>query len=97
MPSHSIECLVAQAFYRFPSHSIECLIPHIARNIYVTNDNHISKHFLLKSLAAQINYLNLNFYVNIYALNFPRHFAEALQLKLSCIDWEDIHRLIFNR
>ena len=35
MPSHSIEFLVAQAFYRFPSHSIECLIPHIARNIYI--------------------------------------------------------------
>ena len=34
MSSHYIECLVAQAFYRFPSHSIECLIPHIARNIY---------------------------------------------------------------
>ena len=31
---HSIEFLVAQAFYRFPSHSIECLILHIARNIY---------------------------------------------------------------
>ena len=34
MPSHSIEFLVAQAFYRIPSHSIECLILHIARNIY---------------------------------------------------------------
>ena len=34
MPGHSIEFLVAQAFYRFLSHSIECLILHIARSIY---------------------------------------------------------------